>query len=139
MDSAMWRYTHFDSYKKDQRGCSFYRVVWEDTIWLGAIPSDIHNMASEIYDGDDPTFPCDISFIKWHPSWMAAEDLLDDGDSLQFFWMNTTVIPRCYEHRYSDYVTGVQIDVRFSGHVTAMPAGSASVHTASSWRVASGK
>jgi hypothetical protein len=88
-DSVMWRYTHFDSYKKDQRGRSFYRVVWEDTIWLGAIPSDIHNMASKIYDGDDPTFPCDISFIKWQPSWMAAEELLDDGDSLQFFWMNT--------------------------------------------------
>jgi len=33
-------------------------------------------------------------------------------------------------------VTGAQIDMRFSGHVTAMPAGVASIPTAPSWRAA---
>jgi hypothetical protein len=28
--SAVWRYTHLDSYKRDRRGNLFYRAVWED-------------------------------------------------------------------------------------------------------------
>jgi len=36
----------------------------------------------------------------------------------------------------SHAVTGAQIDMRFSGHVTAMPAGVASIPTAPSWRAA---
>jgi hypothetical protein len=88
LDSAMWRYTHLDGYKQDERGNSSYCTIWEDTIWLGAIPGCIRDMAIEIYGGKDPTFPCDIFLIKWRPSWVALEDLLDDGDSLQSFWMN---------------------------------------------------
>jgi hypothetical protein len=88
--SALWRYTHLDSYKRDRQGNLFYRAVWEDTTWFGAVPSDIYKMASVIHVGNDHLSSCRVSYITWHPSWVDAEELLGDGDTLHYFWMNVT-------------------------------------------------